>query len=216
MTLPFAPNNNKRKYQCFVCGVVFETYDEMKKHVFEEHEEGREYLVCPVKHCGCPVRDMRFHFRTRHPSLKMPKTGQLRATVMYDVRTPNKRKKLPTFKEGFLISEKNNGKQMHYRSGYEKDVYEALERIGDILKYDVEPFAIDYFFRGKKKQYFPDLIVEYGDGTVEVWEVKPSNQTVLAQNKAKWEAAKHYCAIRGWGFDVITEQRIQQLKKQAE
>jgi hypothetical protein len=30
MTLPFVPENNKRKYQCFVCGVVFEDFEEFK------------------------------------------------------------------------------------------------------------------------------------------------------------------------------------------
>lgn len=209
------PNNNQRKFQCFICGIVYKTYDEMRKHVFEAHEEGREYLVCPVKYCGAPVRDLRQHFRSRHPACKCPENGQIRATVMYDVSTPNKRKKLPNFKEGFIVSDKNHGKKMHYRSGYEKEVYECLEKLQDVTKYDVEPFSVTYYFKGKKKQYFPDLLVEFNDGNVEIWEIKPSNQTVLEQNQAKWNAAKHYCQLRGWHFDVYTETRIEQLKKRS-
>ncbi len=94
-------------------------------------------------------------------------------------------------------------------------VYESLERLGDVLKYTVEPFGIEYYFRRKKKQYFPDLLVEFADGAVELWEIKPQKQTNIAQNKPKWESAKHHCLLRGWKFEVITEQRIEQLKKLA-
>jgi rubredoxin len=206
------PDNKERKYQCFVCGVVFNNYNEMKDHVIEVHEEGREYLVCPVKFCGAPVRDLRFHFRNKHPACKCPEDRQLRATIMYDIKGPNKRKKLPNFENGFHVSTKT-GKKMHFRSGYERDVYECLDKLGDVLRYEVEPFSVPYFYKGKKKQYFPDLLVEFSSGAIEIWEIKPSNQTVLEQNKAKWEAAKYYCKLRGWVFEPITEQRISQLKK---
>ena len=209
-------DNNKRHFQCFICGLVFKMYDEMKKHIFEKHEESREYIVCPVKHCGAPVRDLRFHFRTRHPACKCPKTGQMRATVMYDVKAPGKRRKIPTFKEGYIVSKKNNGEKMHYRSGYEKEVYDCLERIGDVIAYKVEPFSVPYYHKGKMRQYFPDLLIQYSDGSVEMWEVKPSNQTAASQNQAKFKAAELYCTQRGWRWDIITEQRIEQLKKKSQ
>jgi len=211
----FPQDNNQRKFCCFVCAEIFNTYPEMRDHIIEGHEEGREYLVCPLKHCGCPVRDLRLHFRTKHPSVKCPQNGQLRATVMYDTKNPNKKRKLPNFKEGYIISEKNNGKQLHYRSGYELEVYESLEKIGDVLRYEVEPFSVEYFFRAKKKQYFPDLLVEYSDGAIEIWEIKPANQCKLMQNQSKWNAAKHHCQLRGWSFQVISEDDIMNLKKKA-
>lgn len=205
-------NTNQRMYSCFVCAKTFRNFEEFKSHIFEKHEEGREYLVCPVKYCGCPARDLRYHFRTKHPSLKIPENIQLRATVMYDTKTPGKRRKVPNFKEGYIISEKN-GKKVHYRSGYELEVYNTLEKIGEVLAYECEPFGIHYFYKGKRRQYFPDLKVVYSDGRVEIWEVKPANQTATDQNTAKFAAAEQYCKLRGWNFDVITEQRIQQLKK---
>lgn len=208
------PDNKKRVWQCFVCGECQDNALAFKSHVIETHEEGREYLMCPVPLCGWPCRDLRAHFRKSHPSYKCPKDRQLRATIMYDVRSPSKRKRLPNFQSGFYVSAKNQGKQMHYRSSWEKQVYECLEQMGDVLRWAVEPFSIPYYYRGKQKQYYPDILVEFADGSKEIWEVKPANQFQLAQNKAKWAAAKHYCQLRGWNFEPITEQRIQQIKKQ--
>lgn len=206
------PDSNKRLYSCFVCGVTFEEYKDMASHVIETHEESREYLICPVKHCGAPVRDLVFHFRNRHPSCKCPKNCQLRATIMYDIKNPKKRKKLPTFKSGYVESKKNN-KNMHYRSSYEEQVYNCLENMGEVLSYDVEPFGIPYYYKGKSHKYYPDLKIQMNDGSVVIWEIKPSVQTATKQNSSKFKAAEYFCQLRGWKFEVITEQRIQQLKR---
>lgn len=211
----FAQDNKIRKYTCFVCGKVFDTYDEMQLHIKENYTEGREYLLCPLKYCGKCVRDIRAHFKCVHKSVAIPKNIQLRPTVMFDVTSSSKRKKVPTFKEGYHISKKNNNKAMKYRSGYEKDVYESLEIIGEVLKYDVESFGIEYYFRSKRHTYYPDIMVQFIDGNIEIWEVKPANQKSMPVNKAKWAAAEHYCKLRGWNFEVIDENAIHQLKKKA-
>lgn len=208
----FGSNESIRRYTCFVCGSVHDEYQEMQEHIKEKHEQGREYLICPVKYCSKCIRDMRSHFRSSHPALQIPKNCQMRPTVLYDFSSKTKRK-IPTFKEGYIISEKNHGKTMHYRSNYEKEVYESLEVLGEVIRYDVEPFPIEYHFRGKQRNYFPDLIVEFIDGSKEIWEVKPANQQGLPMNKAKWKSAEHYCRIRGWKFEVINETKIAQLKK---
>lgn len=204
------PDNNKRQYCCFVCAKLFKEHKEFQEHVIKEHEEGREYLVCPVPYCKCVVRDLRLHYKNKHKCYPLP-TCQLRATVFYDNKTPGKRKKVPNFKEGFHESKKC-GKKMHYRSNYELEVYQCLEQMGNVLKYDVEPFSIPYCFRGKNKRYFPDLIVEFCDGTACVWEIKPKNQKGMEQNQAKWAAAKYFCELRGWNFEVLTEEDINRLK----
>lgn len=212
--LPFPQDNNKRKFSCFVCAVQFNTYNEMKKHVVDVHEEGREYLVCPVKYCGAPVRDLRAHFKTRHPACKCPEDRQLRAIIMYDIRTPSKRKKIPNFENGFHVSTKD-GKSKRYRSGYEREVYECLDKLGDVIRWEVEPFSVDYYLKGRKKKYFPDLLVEYNDGAIEIWEIKPATQKPLEQNQAKWTSCRHHCQLRGWSFQVVTEDDIMNLKKKS-
>lgn len=211
--LPFQSNPDKRQFQCFCCGFLFPEYKEFKEHILQDHEEGREYVVCPVKYCAAPCRDLHSHFTNKHPSLKLPDGIQHRASVWYDFRKPSKRKKIPSFKEGTIISTKNGGKVLHYRSGYEYDVYMHLETRADVVAYEVEPFPVSYFFRSKNRNYYPDLRILFTDGRIEVWEVKPENQTNMQQNKAKWAACRLYCESRGWEFDVITETDISAMKR---
>lgn len=215
MTLPFE-NDNKRKYTCFVCGVAFK-YDEIedyKKHIIETHDEGREYIICPLNHCQSPVRDIRAHFKVCHPQIEVPKNMQLRVMVWKDQGT-KKRRKL-TFKEGFYISMKNGGKSMHYRSSYEHKIYECLDKLNRIVSYHVEPFSVPYFFAGKTRKYFPDLRVDLADGSSEIWEIKPSTQTASDLNRAKWHACEQLCLTKGWKFAVKTEKGITNLLLEAE
>lgn len=200
---------------CFICGREFEEYDPYKDHIVESHEEGREYILCPLARCGAPIRDLRLHFKAKHPSEKeIPKVGQMKALVWKDhsTRTGKMKQRKPKFREGYLISSKNGGKEMHYRSGYECEVYECLECLPEVIKYDVEPFKVKYTFEGEVHEYNPDLSVLFNDGRIEIWEIKPSNQTALPRNTAKWAACQQHCESRGWNFIVMTEKGIGKLK----
>lgn len=207
MTLPFN-NSTDRKYQCFCCGVQNDTLEEMKDHIEEEHELGRDYIICP--YCFYPVRDLRTHCKVKHSSRPMPKQVQMKALVWRDFSAKKGRKKAK-FKEGYYESTKMSRK-IHYRSGYELKVYECLDADLDVKVFGGEPFKIPYIFEGKQHDYNPDIIVNYIDGHTEVWEVKPSDQTTLPKNEAKWYAAKEACKQRGWDFKVITEKGIRLLQ----
>jgi len=80
MTLPFSKDNS-RKWQCFVCGKSHNDFESFKAHIIEKHDEGREYVVCPLERCGAPVRDGRLHFKHKHPNEKFPKKGFLQTTA---------------------------------------------------------------------------------------------------------------------------------------
>lgn len=205
-------NSNQRKYVCFCCGVAFEDFVDYKNHIIENHEEGREYIVCPVPHCKAPVRDLRAHFTVIHKHLPIPKTGMLKAIVWKDFSPKNKKKtRKPKFREGYYQSSKMN-KPIHYRSGYECTIYECLDADVDVTAYEAEPFEIPYIHKGKAHRYKPDIIVKFLDGHTEVWEVKPSSQTTLEKNQDKWYSASEACKTRGWEFKVITELGIDKLK----
>lgn len=217
MVLPFYDDENKdkKKYQCFICGNEFLVFNDFKQHIFDEHEEGREYIKCCLPHCQAPVRDLRQHFKSKHPAYAIPTTGQMKALIWKDQGKNGKLKqRKPKFREGYMSSNKN-GKDMHYRSGYECKVYEILESDPNVLRYDVEPFPIKYSFNGETHDYFPDLIVYYVDPEKppEVLEIKPSAQTSLPKNKAKWTFCQQYCESRGYNFIVLTEKGIELLRK---
>ena len=215
MGLPFE-KDNKRRWQCFVCGKSHQDFEEFKTHVLETHEQGREFVICPLERCGAPVRDVKMHFKAKHPTEKCPVKGQMKCMIMKDITPKGKVKtRKPSFREGTMISHKNGGQEMHYRSAMECEFYECLEAIPSVLHYNVEPIkeGIPYIFEGKQHKYYPDLSIQFTDGKIEIWEIKPASQTDLPVNNAKWRSAKLYCEARGWEFTVMTEVTLGRLKK---
>jgi hypothetical protein len=213
MPLPFE-KNNVRKWQCFVCGHNYTDFLEFKAHIKDNHEEGRDYVMCPVEHCQAPVRDLQLHFKARHASIHCPQ--QKRAIIFKDISSSGKLKtRKPEFYGGSMISLKNHGKEFKYKSRLECECLEILEVIDEIQAYGYEAIkeGIPYLFEGEPHRYHPDLLIYFTDGHVEMWEIKPSTQTDLPVNKAKWTAAQEYCMVRGWNFQVITEKGINKLKK---
>lgn len=202
------PKDDKRKWTCYVCGEEYETYDIYKAHIIGTHEEGREWIGCPV--CEAPVRDMKFHFDAKHPNRICPKNIQLRVTVWRDFAGKVKKQK---FKDGHHESPKMGGALIHYRSGYELDVYKLLDQDRDVATYQGEPFKVPYNFKGKWHDYVPDIKVNYVDGAIEIWEIKPASQKNLPRNVAKWKAMQLHCEAMGWNFTVILEDGITKLKK---
>ena len=217
MAMQFNNNSGKKKYQCFVCGQLFEDFGEFKEHIINKHEEGREYVQCPLQRCLAPVRDLRLHFRAIHPSEDFKKvTGPTRAIIWKDFSPRGKAKtRKPKFRQGKYVSTKMN-KAFTYRSGWECTVYECLDIDNDVMGFEVEPFEIDYIHKGKAHKYLPDLMVYFVDGHKELWEIKPSRQTDLQKNKDKWHFAEQACQNQGWTFQVITEQVIEKLKKKVQ
>lgn len=201
-----------RKFRCFVCSIEFEQFDEYKNHILESHEEGQDYIKCPVEYCQAPIRCMRSHFKAKHPHLALPKTGMLKAIVWRDIASNGKMKRKNKFREGWHESTKM-GKNFYFRSGYEKSVFELLDSWHRVMAYEVEPFAIPYIHEGSQHNYTPDVFISFIDGKIEIWEIKPASQTLLEKNQNKWFSAKRACEAKGWGFEVITEQTIEKLKK---
>jgi len=209
MTLQFGDSSGK--HVCFCCGMQFSEYEEFRSHIIESHEEGREFVRCPLEHCKAPVRDVKLHMKVKHPSFDLRNfKGQARAIIWHDFSAKGKKTRKPRFKQGKYESTKT-GKTLGYRSGLEEKLYKVLDQHDEVMSFYSEPFNIDYIHRGQAHKYTPDLIVNFMDGRRQVWEVKPSNQTDLEMNKNKWRAAEEACKIRGWSFEVFTEQRIDKL-----
>jgi hypothetical protein len=157
------------------------------------------------------------HFKVMHPSEPKPKTAMTRAIIWKDFspKHPKGKTRKPKFRSGEYESIKMK-RLFHYRSGYECTVYECLDSLKDVHAFAAEPFKIPYIYKGEVHEYTPDILVSFIDGRKELWEIKPSNQTSLEKNQDKWVAAKSACESRGWTFEVITEQGIEQLKKKVQ
>ena len=96
-------HRNIPKYLCFVCSEEFLDFEEFKKHIINNHDLGRDYVLCPLKRCGCPVRDIRSHFKAKHPQENLPKCEQYKAIVWRDIcKKTNKIKIKRKFKSSLL------------------------------------------------------------------------------------------------------------------
>jgi hypothetical protein len=201
-----------KAHVCFVCNIIFDTVEEFRSHIVQDHEEGTDFILCPHPDCQIPVRDLRVHCALKHPEMRIPEGYPLRPIILRDARIKKSKKKSNTWKQGYFFSKKNN-KDLFFRSGLESEFYKILEKKGDVARYNVECLEIEYFYEGGKHRYIPDILVEYTDGRKELWEIKPKSQTKMPKNVAKWAAANEYCKKRNWNFIVLTEAGLKILKK---
>lgn len=133
------------------------------------------------------------------------------------------------FDQGIYIPKNRNkyiGKYpIVFRSSWELVFMKFCDSNDSVLAWSSEPVEIPYFgVDGRWHKYIPDFLIKYRDKRgvmrVDLIEIKPENQTVMekakgtlnkieyANNMAKWEAAKKWCAAQGIGFKVLTEKDL--------
>jgi hypothetical protein len=114
------------------------------------------------------------------------------------------------FNKGKVYSTKMN-REISYRSSWEKITLEHLDKDDNILSFYYEPFSIEYLFEGVKKNYIPDVLIEYVNGIKKLVEIKPSCFIDYDINQTKFEAMQQYCQQNNLIFEVWTEKEIEKL-----
>ena len=114
-----------------------------------------------------------------------------------------------------------------YRSLWERDVFQWLDRNPKVKKWSSEEIVVPYFYDVDKRyhRYFPDIKIVFENKTLLV-EIKPKKETeppkktgknqraylneatTYVKNMNKWEAANNYCKDRKWEFQVWTEETL--------
>jgi hypothetical protein len=116
-----------------------------------------------------------------------------------------------------------------YRSLWERTFMVYCDTNDNVLEWFSEEIAVPYRspIDNKIHRYFPDFYIKVkeSNGQIKKYiiEIKPKKQTVepqvqkrktkgyiyevyeYAKNQAKWEAAKEWCADKGYEFKVLTE-----------
>jgi len=119
------------------------------------------------------------------------------------------------FKEGKIRPGRGVGQDMitlkggnfRTRSSYETKYVNILESDPQVVKFEYEPFQIEYEHDGIIKSYTPDFLVIYEDHA-ELVEVKPSRLISMERNPAKFIAARRHCLDNDLDFVVVTEKRL--------
>lgn len=133
---------------------------------------------------------------------------------------------------------KGDPTQIIYRSLWEFKFFRFVDSHPDVIWWQSEEVIVPYVspIDGRRHRYFPDVIVHLrkktGKTETLMIEIKPAAQTVPPNvknkntpkgkvskrylnevrtwgvNEAKWNAAKNYCADRGWKFQIWTEKEL--------
>ena len=136
------------------------------------------------------------------------------------------------YKPSFPEKYKGDPTNIIYRSLWERKFCVYCDTNERILEWSSEEKYIPYRspIDGKIHRYFPDFLIKVkeSNGSIKKYmiEIKPSKQTVppqkpqrqtkkyisevyeYAKNQSKWEAAKDWCADRGYEFKIITEHEL--------
>jgi hypothetical protein len=128
--------------------------------------------------------------------------------------------------------EKYNGVgKIQYRSSWECHFMLFLDSNPNVIQWSSESIRIPYKhpFTGRMTTYVPDFLIVYldrnGKQHVEMIEIKPHNQSVISEkkargknaiklaqtvaiNQAKWVYAKAWCKQQGITFRIVTEQQL--------
>ncbi len=113
------------------------------------------------------------------------------------------------FNKGIYFSNKMQT-EMIYRSSWEKNIFEILDKDELVISFESEPCYIPYTHEGNR-HYIPDLLIEYTSGIKKLVEIKPEFFTDYEINIAKFAAGRKYCEEKGIIFEVWTEKEIELL-----
>ena len=135
------------------------------------------------------------------------------------------------FKPAYPKKYKGDSRNIICRSSWERRFCNYCDLNENILQWGSEEFWIPYRAPdGKVRRYFPDFLIKVKESTGElktyVIEVKPKKQTLKPKprkkvtksylyecktyevNKAKWKAAREWCADRKVEFKIVTEKEL--------
>ncbi len=126
---------------------------------------------------------------------------------------------------------RGNPSRIVYRSLWEKKYMKYCDHTDSILEWGSEEIIIPYRspIDGKVHRYYPDFWVKTSNGETLV-EIKPKKQTKPPKlnpkhkrrylkevktwgiNEAKWKAAEEFCENKGWKWQIITEDTLNNTK----
>ena len=133
------------------------------------------------------------------------------------------------YKPSYPQKYKGDSSNIIYRSLWERKFCVYCDLNENVLEWQSEEKCVPYRspIDNRIHRYFPDFLIKVKEpnGSIKKYmiEIKPKKQTVpppkpkrqtkgyisevyeYAKNQSKWEAAREWCADRGYEFKVLTE-----------
>ena len=128
-----------------------------------------------------------------------------------------RRRKKRHYHTGTHRSLKVLGGKLNYRSGWELEVAKFLDTDVSVKCYAYEALAIPYVANtktGRTRNYYPDFLVSYTDGTRLLVEVKRQDKVNSPVVRKKAAAARVWCEKNGTRYELWTNSTIELIRKQ--
>lgn len=134
--------------------------------------------------------------------------------------------------DDYMKSYNESTNSIEYKSSLELASFRFCDASPTVNRFSIEPFPIQYLkpTDNKVHRYFPDLYIEFNNGSKFLVEVKSFNETIAPKkpkkltkksennyrrmvntwvvNSAKWTAAKKFCSEKGIKFTFLTEREL--------
>lgn len=99
-------------------------------------------------------------------------------------------------------------REENYDSDLEKYYMVELEKMPGVKSWTKKHnITIPYRFFFVKRNYIPDFLVEFNDGSKEIHETKGLPFLFLLSTKLKKLSAEEYCKEQGWKYILITKDK---------
>ena len=110
-------------------------------------------------------------------------------------------------KHGKLTELKKNPQGWdNYDSALEREYMVELERDPSVKSWNKKHgIKIPYKFLGFTRQYLPDFLIVYQDGSKELHETKGLPLLLWTSTKLKGDSAEEFCKKHGWKYKKITK-----------
>lgn len=118
-----------------------------------------------------------------------------------------KRRRKKRYHTGVHVSTKT-GQHCKYRSGWELSYLKWLDAHAAVTTFGYESVKIPYVSNirsGKLRNYLPDFLIEFNDGSKQLVEIKPKRKVAQSVVQKKLKAAEIWCREHGVTLVVITE-----------
>lgn len=113
--------------------------------------------------------------------------------------------------KGLYFFKKAN-KEVCYRSSWELKFMKYLDNQENVIKCEYELLRIPYYgVDNHKRNYIPDILTYYSDGSKILYEIKPIIHKDSQINKLKFFYANQYCQENNITFQVITEKELKDI-----
>jgi hypothetical protein len=105
------------------------------------------------------------------------------------------------------IADVMNGRSRHAESQNELKAFRILLATGGSVKWQEQPFVLEYHHEGKIHRYTPDVLVVRG-AHVEVVEIKEDAEAELADNQSRFALIRELLERHGYQFRIWKSSEI--------